>query len=453
MKKLKLHHQILIAMVLGAVIGLPLNWAAANGSVDPELVRTIADVGKKLGSIFLRLLKMLVVPLIVSSLISGVTGMGNLKKLGALGGRTVLFYMSTSALAILTGLVLVNIIQPGVGADLGLIEASAEGHAAPTVNSDDQGLGGVLWAQLEGMIPTNPLKAAAEGDMLPVIFFSILLGIFINAVEHDEVEASAPYRDEPHEKKEASVLAAKLREFFEGLFAVMMRMTLFVIALAPYGVFGFMLYACAGRGFSAFQALGMYALTVAIALAIHAFITLPLILRTFGARSPLEHARAMTPALLTAFSTASSNGTLPLTMQCVEERAGVSNKVSSFVLPLGATINMDGTALYEVVAVLFIAQLTPGVDLTIAQQVIVALTALLASVGAAGIPHAGTVMMVVVLAAVGLPTSAVGLILAVDRVLDMCRTTVNVWSDSIAAAVIGRFADDLEGEAKDEAVA
>ncbi len=446
MKKLKLHHQILIAMVLGALIGLPLNWAAANGSVDAELVATIADVGKKLGSIFLRLLKMLVVPLIVSSLISGVTGMGNLKKLGALGGRTVLFYMSTSALAIFTGLVLVNIIQPGVGADLGLIEANAEGHAAPAVSSEDQGLGGVLWAQLEGMIPTNPLKAAAEGDMLPVIFFSILLGIFINAVEHDEVEGEAPYRDEPHEKARASALAAKLREFFEGLFAVMMRMTLFVIALAPYGVFGFMLYACAGRGFSAFQALGMYALTVAIALAIHAFITLPLILRTFGSRSPLEHARAMTPALLTAFSTASSNGTLPLTMQCVEERAGVSNKVSSFVLPLGATINMDGTALYEVVAVLFIAQLTPGVDLTIAQQVIVALTALLASVGAAGIPHAGTVMMVVVLAAVGLPTSAVGLILAVDRVLDMCRTTVNVWSDSIAAAVIGRFADELEDE-------
>jgi len=220
---------------------------------------------------------------------------------------------------------------------------------------------------------------------------------------------------------------------------VMMKMTLAVINLAPIGVFGFMLYAAAGRGLDAFEALGWYALTVTLALFFHAFITLPLVYWGLTGRSIRRHAQAMVPALLTAFSTASSNGTLPLTMQCVEE-SGVPNKVSSFVLPLGATINMDGTALYEAVAVLFIAQVY-GMDLSIGQQAIVALTALLASIGAAGIPHAGTVMMVVVLTAVGLPTTAVGLILAVDRILDMCRTTVNVWSDSIAASVVSKVVE------------
>ena len=213
-----------------------------------------------------------------------------------------------------------------------------------------------------------------------------------------------------------------------------MQMTLFVVKFAPIGVFGFTLYAAAGKGPAAFQVLGWYVLTVFIALLIHATVTLPTILKLVTGRSPIAYARGLTTALVTAFSTASSNGTLPLTMQEVEE-AGVKPEVTSFVLPLGATINMDGTALYEAVAVLFIAQVY-GIDLTIAQQAIIAVTALLASIGAAGIPHAGMVMMVVVLNAVGLPTSAVALILAVDRILDMLRTTVNVWSDSVAAAVV-----------------
>jgi Na+/H+-dicarboxylate symporter len=187
-----------------------------------------------------------------------------------------------------------------------------------------------------------------------------------------------------------------------------------------------------------FEALAWYLLTVALGLSVHAFVTLPLLVRLMARRSPWKYFQAMSPALLTAFSTASSNGTLPLTITCVEERAGISNRISSFVLPLGATINMDGTALYEAVAVLFIAQVS-GHELGFAQQVIVAFTALLASIGAAGIPQAGTVMMVVVLSAVGLSVEYVGLILAVDRVLDMYRTSVNVWSDTTACAVIARF--------------
>jgi Na+/H+-dicarboxylate symporter len=403
-------------MGLGAALGLGLNWAGTEGMVDVDTVGKVATVGKEVGDLFLRLLQMLVVPLIVSSLITGVTGMGDLRTLGSIGGRAIAFYLTTSFLAILTGVAVVNLIRPGAGAELALLEEGAADK--PLLTEAPDSIGVVLWEQLEGLIPKNPLASASEGDMLPVIFFSLLIGVFIGLAEHREGS------------KDASVV----RRFFSGLFDVMMQMTLFVVKFAPIGVFGFTLYAAAGKGPAAFQVLGWYVLTVFIALLIHATITLPAILGLATGRSPVEYARKLTTALVTAFSTASSNGTLPLTMQEVEE-AGVNPQVTSFVLPLGATINMDGTALYEAVAVLFIAQVY-GIDLTIAQQGLIALTALLASIGAAGIPHAGMVMMVVVLNAVGLPTSAVALILAVDRILDMCRTTVNVWSDSVAAAVV-----------------
>jgi proton glutamate symport protein len=414
-KRLQLHHWILIAMGLGAALGLGLNWAGVEGVVDSGTVANAAMVGKAVGDLFLRLLQMLVVPLIVSSLITGITGMGDLRTLGSIGGRAIVFYLTTSLLAILTGILVVNIVKPGEGAELALLE---EGATEGLIAQAPGGIGTVLWEQLESLIPKNPLAAAADGDMLPVIFFSLLIGVFIGIAEH----------------REGSADASVVRRFFSGLFDVMMEMTLFVVKFAPLGVFGFTLYAAAGKGPAAFQVLGWYVVAVFVALLIHATMTLPTILRFVTGRSPVAYMRSMTTALVTAFSTASSNGTLPLTMQNVED-AGVKPQVASFVLPLGATINMDGTALYEAVAVLFIAQVY-GIDLTIAQQGLVALTALLASVGAAGIPHAGMVMMVVVLNAVGLPTSAVALILAVDRILDMCRTAVNVWSDSIAAAVV-----------------
>ena len=403
-------------MVFGAALGLGLNWAGSEGLVDADNVARAAAVGKAVGDLFLRLLQMLVVPLIVSSLVTGVTGMGDLRTLGSIGGRTIAFYLTTSFLAIMTGIAVVNLIRPGAGAELAMLEEGVAGHAPLT--QGPRGVGIVLWEQLKGLIPKNPLAAASEGDMLPVIFFSLLLGIFIGIAEH----------------RKGSEDAGVLRRFFSGLFEVMMQMTLFVVNFAPIGVFGFTLYAAAGKGPAAFQVLGWYVVSVFLALVIHAMVTLPLILGLAAGRSPIDYARKLMTALVTAFSTASSNGTLPLTMQNVED-AGVKPHVASFVLPLGATINMDGTALYEAVAVLFIAQVY-GIDLTVAQQGVVALTALLASIGAAGIPHAGMVMMVVVLNAVGLPTSAVALILAVDRILDMCRTTVNVWSDSIAAAVV-----------------
>lgn len=417
MGKLKLHHWIIIAMVLGAGVGLPLNIAAENGAVETELVQQVAHFGEAIGGLFLSLLKMVVVPLIISSLITGVTGLGDPRKLGKIGARTFGYYLLTSALAITVGIAVTNLVNPGAGVDLESLGGQPT-EVSDTVAGAETSLGSVLWNQLTGMIPTNPVHASAEGDMLPVIFFSLLFGLFISLT--------------------GGVHADRLRGFFESFFEVMMKMTMFIISLAPFGVFGFMLFAAAGSGLDAFAALGWYMLAVALGLAFHALVTLPTLLFLITRRSPYEFAKAMSPALLTAFSTASSNGTLPLTMQNIEERAGVPNEVSSFVLPLGATVNMDGTALYEVAAVLFIAQVY-GLDLTLAQQIIVAVTALLASVGAAGIPHAGTVMMVVVLGAVGLPGEAVGLILAVDRVLDMGRTAVNVWSDSTAAAVVAHF--------------
>jgi Na+/H+-dicarboxylate symporter len=259
----------------------------------------------------------------------------------------------------------------------------------------------------------------AEGNFLSIICFSLLVAIFALIV--------------------GGRTATTIRDLAEAGFEVMMAMTLAIIRLAPFGVLFLMLYVTATQGLEVFWSLFWYMLAVACALLFHALFTLPMILWFIAGRSPYQFAKAMSPALLTAFSSASSNGTLPLTLASVEQRAGVSNRVSSFVLPLGATINMDGTALYEAVAVLFIAQLYHGTLMPLSQQVIVAFTALLASIGAAGIPHAGLVMMVIILQAVGLPVEMQGIIIAVDRVLDMCRTSVNVWSDSCGCAVIERF--------------
>lgn len=418
--RLKLHHQILIAMVIGAAIGLPLNMLAGAERIPESWPRTVAIYGKGIGDVFLRLLSMIVAPLILTSLVSGVTSSGTVRGLGRLGGRTLVYYMCTSMMAIITGMLVFNVIKPGKGSNLEILQAGSEPVTSEFI-VEEQSLGATLWNQVFNIVPGNPFASLADPgnrSILGVIFFAILFGIFINVVGGE--------------------VGDLLTRVFNGAFQVMMKMTMFIIKAAPVGVLGFMLYASAGKGLEVFRALGWYALTVAVGLSIHAFVTLPLLLLLLARRSPWEYFQSMSPALLTAFSTASSNGTLPLTLTCVEERAKISNRVSSFVLPLGATINMDGTALYEAVAVLFIAQVS-GNELALSQQVVVAITALMVSVGAAGIPHAGTVMMVVVLSAVGLPIEYVGLILAVDRVLDMYRTSINVWSDSTACAVVARF--------------
>lgn len=368
----------------------------------------MGEAAQKVGNLFLRLLQMVAVPLIITSLICGVTGLGDAASLGGMFLRTVLYYASTSAIAIAVGLLAVNIFRPGI---TGSVSPAANGPAA-----SGHSLGDLLFEQVERMIPTNPIAAVAESNFLSIIAFTLAFSIFAVIVG-------------------GKTLAA-IRSAAEAGFEVMMAMTMAIIALAPLGVLCLMLFVTATQGPAVFASLFWYLLTVVAALMVHALIVLPLILRFVAGRDPFAYARSMSPALLTAFSSASSNGTLPLTMACVENRAGIDNKVSSFVLPLGATINMDGTALYEAVAVLFIGQLYHGAVLPLDQQLIVAFTALLASVGAAGIPHAGLVMMVVILQAVGLPVEMQGIILAVDRVLDMCRTSVNVWSDSCGCAVV-----------------
>ncbi|MBI1310010.1 cation:dicarboxylase symporter family transporter [bacterium] len=390
---------------------LPGHWQAIYAEHGGGVRRQLTAAAKYGGDLFLRLLKMITVPLIVTSLVTGVAGLNNTSRFGAMFSRTLLYYLVTSLLAITTGIVIVNLVRPGIGADL-------PGGTEAVLVGGDQSLFGILLGLIDNMIPTNPLRALVDSSFLSIITFSILFGVFII--------------------RTGGRAADTLREFFEAAFAVMMRLTMAVIALAPIGVFCFMVYATASQGLAIFGTLAWYMLAVFFGLLVHAAVTLPLLVRFVAKRSPIAFARAMSPALMTAFSTASSNGTLPLTMTCVEERAGVTNRVSSFVLPLGATINMDGTALYEAVAVLFIAQAYHG-DVSLAQQIVVAITALLASVGAAGIPHAGLVMMAIVLQAVNLPLEAQGVIIAVDRVLDMCRTMVNVWSDSCGCAVIAGF--------------
>ncbi|MBX3427402.1 MAG: dicarboxylate/amino acid:cation symporter [Pirellulales bacterium] len=392
---------------LAALDGPAYALFAAEGR---SLARATGDYAQLIGDLFLRMLKMVSVPLIIVSLVSGVVGLGHAESLGRMFGRTMLYYASTSLIAICVGLAMVNIIRPGVGRALQAVEAVE----AP----QGQSLAAVLYEQLLALIPENPFAAAAQGQFLSIIAFSLLFGVCTILVGGKSAE--------------------RIRELIDAAFEVMMKITMLIIALAPFGVFFLMLSATATEGSAIFGSLGWYMLTVALALGFHAGVVLPAILKFVAKRNPREFAQAMSPALFTAFSSASSNGTLPLTLNCVEQRAGVSNRVGAFVLPLGATINMDGTALYEAVAVLFIAQMT-GHDLSLAQQAIVALTALLASIGAAGIPHAGLVMMVIILQAVGLPAESQGLIIAVDRVLDMARTMVNVWSDSCGCAVIARF--------------
>ena len=400
MFKIKLHWQILIALVIAVLYGLFL--------ADYAYLLTW------MGDLFLRALKMIIIPLILTSIISGVTSIGDAQNLGRLGLKTISYYITTSLFAIVTGLVFVNLIQPGVDADLGLKKNVPELAAAS----------GDIWDIILRMVPTNIFEAFVSFDILAIIFFSILFGFFITRVDTKPKEF--------------------LTTLFNSGFEVIMKLTHFIIRFTPLGILGIVVAVVAEQRENLIEVLGSlskYFVTVLIGLIIHSTITLPLILRTIGKVNPLKHLQAMTTPLLTAFSTRSSSATLPLTIDAVENNTGVSNKISSFVLPLGATINMDGTALYECVAAMFIAQ-AYGIDLSFLQQMIVVFTALLASIGAAGIPMAGLVMISVILTAVGLPLEGVGLILAVDPFLDMCRTSVNVWSDSCGAVTIAK----TEGE-------
>ena len=406
MKKISLHWQIIICMLLGTLSGYIFNNVGFENNGLYSIILLLGDI-------FIRLLKMVIVPLIFTSIIIGVSSIKDRSKIGRLGFKTFLYYISTSLIAILIGLFLANTIEPGVGAstitDVGSYDTSK-------LNSSNS-----ILDILKRMIPLNPISALADGDMLGIIFFAIFFGIVLSFVES---------------KHSSNILS-----LINSIYHVVMKMTQIVIKCAPLGVFGLMTKAVSNSGLSIFKELGLYALTIASGLSIHLFIVLPLILFFVVRVNPISHFRAMASAMVTAFSTSSSSATLPVTMGCVKDNVKASNEVTSFVLPMGATINMDGTALYECAGVLFIAQAL-GIDLNASQQFIVVITALLASIGAAGIPSAGLVMLFIVTNAVGLNSESVALwvgsMLAIDRPLDMFRTMVNISSDSVGVAVIAK---------------
>jgi Na+/H+-dicarboxylate symporter len=396
----RLHWQVAIALAAGLI-------ASALGGAE-----LAARVGW-LGTLFITLLKMVVVPLVLSSIVTGVSSIGGSRAVGRMFGKTFGYYVLSSLLAILTGLAFANLLRPGDGIDLARVGGTKLPENLATATSVPD--------LLLGMVPENVIAAAARSDLLAVIVFGILFGVAIGGL--------------PEEPRERVV------GFFDGVFQAMLRLTGFVLALAPLGVFGLVVRAVAAFGFSAFRSMAIYMLMIGAGLAVHFLITLPLLLFLLARIDARVHYRNVIEPLTIAFSTSSSAATLPTTLAAVERKVGVSRRVTSFVLPMGATVNMDGTALYECAGVLFIAQAL-HVGLGLGQQAVVVLTALLASIGAAAVPSAGLVVIFIVLEAVGLRgaqvDALVGLMLAVDRPLDMARTAVNVASDTCGAAIIAR---------------
>ena len=402
---MKLHWKILIAMGLGVIVGFLYNDSLTQDN-------TFYDLIILLGDIFIRLLKMVIVPLVLTSIIIGISSINDRAKIGRMGLKTLIYYISTSLIAILIGLSLVNTIKPGEGATP---ISGVEAYDASKLQSNS------IIDIFKRMVPENPIAALANSDMLSIIFFAIFFGLMLNFVD---TKYSKP------------VLG-----LVNSIYRIILKMTQIILKTAPIGVFGLIVKAVSTSGLSIFKELGLYAITLISGLSIHLFIVIPLILILIVKVNPIKHFKAISSAMVTAFSTSSSSATLPVTMKCVRDNVKVSNETSSFVLPMGATINMDGTALYECVGVLFIAQAI-GIPLDASQQFVVVITALLASIGAAGIPSAGTVMLFIVTEAVGLQSDVVavwvGSMLAIDRPLDMFRTMVNVSSDSVGAAVIAK---------------
>ena len=428
---------ILVGLVAGVIVGQIL-----HGRLGPE--DSLSPVWMDLGNIILiRPLMLLIMPLVFLSVVVGVTSIGDPSKLGVVGGSTIVYYLVTMLLAVILGATLVTMIEPGVG--LGEVERTqllAQGQeqlaGSDTIRNaaDDagkRGLGGAWMNILHQIIPTNFFKELAENRPLGVIVFGLLLGLALAA---------------------SGKIATPAIKLFESLFAGVMKLVLWVLWLTPIGVF-LLVTGTVGRiGLHALVGpLSGYMMTVLIGLAIHGFIVLPLILWILGRTNPYQFMWRMRKALLTAFGTDSSSATLPVTIETAIDEGGCSRRASNFVLPLGATVNMDGTALYEAVAVVFLFQFY-GIQLEMTELIIVVITATLAAVGAAGIPSAGLVTMVIVIGAVNtsltgrgvepLPVTAIGIILGVDRILDMCRTTINVWGDATVAKVITRLAPDDE---------
>jgi len=411
--RLRLHTQILIGFVVGIVFGIIANAAGISKFVETWL--------RPFGEAFIDLIKMIVVPLVFASLLVGTAGLGDIKKLGRIGTKTIIYFLCTTIIAITIGLLLANIVGPGRGFSEEirekLVQENAEEVTLKLQLSDERPS---VKEILFNIIPANPVKAMAEGNMLQIIFFAILLGITLTLLPSDK---SRP-----------------VIEFFRVINDAMIKMVHLIMHLAPAAVFILIVSTISNFGLSILASLLKYSLVVIFALIIHTLVVYPAALKIFTKMSVRKFFSSIRDAQLFAFSSSSSSATLPLTMECAEENLGVSNEVSSFVLPLGATINMDGTALYQGVAAVFLAQIYLPEPLSIGQQVTIVLTATLASIGTAGVPAVGMIMLIMVLQSIGMDpamiTGGLAIILGVDRLLDMCRTTVNITGDATCAVVV-----------------
>jgi len=418
---MQLYTKILIGLVAGGVVGFGANVLGIDW-----LVGALTAI-EPFGTAWIRAITMIVIPLVVASLLVGTASLGDITKVGRIGGKTLIYYMCTTAIAVSIGLVVSNVVQPGGRIDQTTrdqLSSQFEGQAAESMQLAEQAPS--LTETLLNMIPRNPVQAAAEMDLLPLIVFTILFGAAVSALTDAK-------------QREAVVTV------FEGINEACMVLIHWIMKLAPYAVFALIAAVVARFGLDLLQSLLIYSACVAAGLILHATVTYSAAVRVLGRYNPVEFFRRIPNAQLIAFSTSSSNATLPVTMETSEEELGVSNEVSSFVLPLGATINMDGTALYQAVAVMFIAQIY-GIPMGVGEQFVIVMTATLASVGAAGVPSAGIITLIIVLNSVGLGAhvqAGIALILGVDRILDMLRTATNVTGDLSASVVIARSEGEL----------
>jgi len=422
MKKLALHWQILIGMSAGVLLGIALSFT----SFGPEFIKNWI---KPFGTIFINLLKLIAMPLILASLIKGVSDLKDISKLSQMGGRTIAIYLCTTILAVVMGLVLVNTIQPGNNIKEEtreeLMMAYEEGASAKRAAAQQQREAGPL-QPLVDLVPSNIFEATTDNrNMLQVIFFAIFFGVGLILIPQDK--------------------AAPVKAFFDGFNEVILKLIDLIMLAAPYGVFALLAaLVVESPSLDLFQALGMYAITLLIGLALM-IVVYVILVRVFTGTRPGFFMNGIAPAQLLAFSTSSSAATLPVTMERVEEHLGVDEEVASFVLPIGATINMDGTSVYQAVAAVFIAQAF-GLDLTLGTQLGIILTATLASIGAAAVPGAGMVMLVIVLGQAGIPEAGLALIFAIDRPLDMCRTITNVTGDAAVSMMVAKSVGKLKDE-------
>ncbi|HBD19894.1 MAG TPA: dicarboxylate/amino acid:cation symporter [Arenimonas sp.] len=411
---MSLHTRMLVGFVAGLSLGLAANLLAADAAWLDALVRYVAD---PIGQVFLRLLFMLVIPLVFSALVLGVVEIGDPKSLGRIGGKTLVWILVVTTIAVTIGLVVVNIIQPGRGLppELGQSLIAQAGERGAQIAAGREAVSGI--SVLLNIVPRNPVQAAANGDLIAVMFFALMFGIAATVIRSEGTRAFV-----------ATV---------QGVYDICLKLIDWVIRLAPYAVAALLFSITAKLGFDVLVQLARFVATVLLALGIHFFVVFPVLLRLFGGMSPLAFFRGAQPALLTAFSTSSSSATLPTTLKVVEQGLGVPRRVARFVCTLGATANMNGTALFEGITVLFLAQFF-GVELGLLQQALVLAMCILGGVGAAGVPGGSLPVIAMILALFGVPPEGIGLILGVDRLLDMCRTVVNVGGDMVGSVVIGR---------------